>query len=142
VNLAHQQLIDIGDRAMCVRVRDSGPTVVLEAGGGGAGGEGTTGAYGDFEERLASFATVLTYDRAGSGRSDGPAHRHVADMADDLNAVIQATGCTAPAVVVGWTYVGLVAEMFAVRHPEKVAGLVLIDPTEMPTESRLGQQLL
>jgi pimeloyl-ACP methyl ester carboxylesterase len=42
------------------------------------------------EERLASFATVLTYDRAGSGRSDGPAYRHVAELADDLDAVIQA----------------------------------------------------
>jgi pimeloyl-ACP methyl ester carboxylesterase len=58
------------------------------------------------------------------------------------NAVIQAMGCTAPAVVVGWSTGGLVAEMFAVRHPDKVAGLVLLDPTEMPTESWIGQYLL
>ncbi len=63
-------------------------------------------------------------------------------MADDLNAVIEATGCTTPVVVVGWTSGGLVAEMFAVRHPEKLAGLVLLDPTEMPTGSRLGQYLV
>jgi pimeloyl-ACP methyl ester carboxylesterase len=138
----HRQLVDIGDRAVCVRVRGSGPTVVLEAGGAGGAGEGTTGAYGDLEERLASFATVLTYDRAGSGRSDGPAHRHVAEMADDLDAVIQAVGCATPVVVVGWTSGGLVAEMFAARHSDKVAGLVLVNPEEMPTESRLGRYLL
>ncbi|MCV7089693.1 alpha/beta fold hydrolase [Mycobacterium interjectum] len=138
----YRQLIDIGDRAVCVRVRGSGPTVVLEAGGAGGAGEGTTGAYGDLEERLASFATVLTYDRAGSGCSDGPAHRDVAAMADDLGAIIQTTGCVAPVVVVGWTLGGLVAEMFAVRHPDKVAGLVLLNPTEMPTESRLSRYRL
>jgi pimeloyl-ACP methyl ester carboxylesterase len=138
----HRQLVEIGDRAVCVRVRGSGPTVVLEAGGAGGAGEGTTGAYGDLEERLASFATVLTYDRAGSGRSDGPAHRHVAEMADDLDAVIQAVGCATPVVVVGWTSGGLVAEMFAARHSDKVAGLVLVNPEEMPTESGLGRYLL
>jgi pimeloyl-ACP methyl ester carboxylesterase len=123
MSLPHQQLIDIGDRAVCVRVRGSGPTVVLEAGGAGDGGEGTTGAYGVLEERLASFATVLTYDRAGSGRSDGPAHRHVAEMADDLHSVIQQMECAVPVVVVGWSIGGLVAEMFAVRHPDSVAGV-------------------
>jgi pimeloyl-ACP methyl ester carboxylesterase len=35
-----------------------------------------------------------------------------------------------------------VAEMFAVQHPDKVAGLVLVDPSEMPTESRLRQAFL
>jgi pimeloyl-ACP methyl ester carboxylesterase len=137
-----RQLIDIGDRAVCVRLRGSGTTVVLEAGGAGGAGEGTTGAYGDLEERLASFATVLTYDRAGSGCSDGPAHRDVAAMAADLTAVIQAAGCPTPVVVVGWTLGGLVAEMFAVRHPDKVAGLVLLNPAEMPTESRRGRYLV
>lgn len=135
----HRQLVDIGNRAVCARLRGSGPLVVLEAGGAGGAGEGTTGAYGDLEERLASFATVLTYDRAGSGCSDGPAHRHVAEMADDLDAVVQAMGCATPVVVVGWTSGGLVAEMFALRHPDKVAGLVLVNPEAMPTQSRLGQ---
>jgi hypothetical protein len=36
---------------------------------------------------------------------------------------------------------GLVVELFAVRH-RKVQGLVLLNPTEMLTESRLGQYLL
>jgi pimeloyl-ACP methyl ester carboxylesterase len=135
----HRQLVDIGNRVVCARVLGHGPTVVLEAGGGG---EGTTGAYGDLEERLAAFATVLTYDRAGSGRSDGPVHGRVAEMADDLDAVIQVMGCATPVVVVGWSSGGYVAELFAVRHPGKVAGLVLLDPSEMPTDSRIGRYLL
>jgi pimeloyl-ACP methyl ester carboxylesterase len=116
-----------------------GPTVVLEA---GDLGEGTSGAFGGLEEQLAAFATVLTYDRAGSGRSDGPLHRSVAEMADDLDVVIRSLGCVTPVVVVGWSTGGLVVEMFAVRHPDKVAGLVLVDPSELLTESRIGQYLL
>lgn len=126
---------------LCVRVRGQGPTVVLEAGGAG---EGTTGVgYGEgLEERLATFATVLTYDRAGSGRSNGPPRRSIAQMADDLDAVICSMGCAAPVIVVGWSTGGLVAEMFAVRHPDKVAGVVLLDPTsEMPTEPRICRYL-
>jgi pimeloyl-ACP methyl ester carboxylesterase len=134
-----RQLVDIGNRVVCARVLGHGPTVVLEAGGSG---EGTTGAYFGLEERLAAFATVLTYDRAGSGRSDGPPHRRVAEMADDLDAVIHSLGCATPVVVVGWSAGGLVAEIFAARHPDKVAGVVLLDPTEMPTESRIHQYLL
>ena len=79
------QLVRIGDRVVCARVLGSGPTVVLEAGGAGGAGEGTPGAYGDLEERLAAYAIVLTYDRAGSGRSDGTVHGRVAQMADDLD---------------------------------------------------------
>lgn len=125
------KLVDIGDRLLCTRVMGSGPTVVLEAGGAG---EGTTKTFGGFvEEQLAAVATVLTYDRAGSGRSGGRPHQTVAEMADDLDALIHAAGCATPVVIVGWSSGGMVAEMFTVRHPDKVAGLVLLDPTESTT---------
>lgn len=121
------QLIDIGDQTVCARVMGHGPTVVLEAGGAGEGlGETFSGTV---EETLAEFATVLTYDRVGSGRTGGSPRKTVAEMADDLAALLSAAGCTTPAVIVGWSAGGMVAEMFAVRHPDKVAGLVLLDPT-------------
>lgn len=56
-----------GKQVMCTRLRGHGPTVVLETHGGG---DGTTGIYG-LDEQLAKFATVLAYDRPGTGRSDG-----------------------------------------------------------------------
>lgn len=134
------QLIEIDDRMLCVRVRGQGPTVVLEAGGAG---DGTTDAYGEtFEEQLTRHATVVTYDRAGSGRSDGPPHRTVAAMADDLAAMLAALGLRTPAVVVGWSSGGLVAQLFTARHPNMVAGLVLLDPTVMSVESRLGERVV
>jgi pimeloyl-ACP methyl ester carboxylesterase len=139
MNWPHRQLVDIGNRVLCARVMGHGPTVALEAGGVG---EGTNEDFGGvLEERLAAFATVLTYDRAGSGRSDGPPRRSVAEMADDLDVMIRSLGCATPVVVVGWSAGGMVAEMFAVRHPDKVAGLVLLDPSEMVIGSRLLESL-
>lgn len=121
------QFVDIGDRAICARVMGHGPTVVLEAGGAGQGlGETFSGTV---EEMLAEHATVLTYDRVGSGHTGGSPRETVAEMADDLDALLVATGCPLPAVIVGWSAGGMVAEMFTVRHPDKVAGLVLLDPT-------------
>jgi pimeloyl-ACP methyl ester carboxylesterase len=139
VERPNRQLVEIGNRVLCARVSGRGPTVVLEAGGGG---EGTTGAFGGLEESLAAFATVVTYDRAGSGRSDGPVHRTVAAMADDLDKLVESLGCRSPVVIVGWSAGGLVAEMFVLRHPDKVAGLVLLDPSEMPFRPRFGPYLL
>lgn len=101
--------------------------MVLEAGGAGGG---STGVYGEpVESALAESATVLTYDRVGSGRSDGPQRARVSELADDLAAVIRAMDCATPVVLVGWSSGGLVAEMFAVRHPDLLAALVLIDPS-------------
>ena len=124
---------------LCARVVGSGPAVVLEAGGAG---EGTAGnAFGGLVERLAAFTTVLTYDRAGSGNSDGPPHRSIAGAADDLDALIRSLGFATPVVIVGWSNGGLVAEVFAARYPTQVAGLVLLDPAITATESRIPQTI-
>jgi pimeloyl-ACP methyl ester carboxylesterase len=134
------QLIDIRDQTVCARVMGQGPTVVLEAGGAGEGlGETFSGTI---EETLAEFATVLTYDRVGSGHTGGSPRETVAEMADDLDALLVATGCQTPAVIVGWSAGGMVAEMFAVRHPDKVAGLVLLDPTASIPERFLADTAL
>jgi len=62
-------LVDIGPRRLFARVRGGGPTIVLLSGADVAG----VGAWDPLESRLAEFATVVSYDRAGTGRSDPPA---------------------------------------------------------------------
>jgi pimeloyl-ACP methyl ester carboxylesterase len=71
-------------------------------------GEGTTETFsGAVEEQRAEFATVLTYDRVGSGRSGGTPRQTVAEMADDLAALLSATECQTPALIVGWSSGGV-----------------------------------
>jgi pimeloyl-ACP methyl ester carboxylesterase len=73
---------------------------------------------------------VLTFDPRGNGRSgrpiDAAAYAESA-FADDAHAVLDATG-TDRAVVVGLSLGAQRGLILATRHPERVAGMVLIGP--------------
>ena len=70
------------------------------------------------------FRLVLV-DNRGCGRSDRPAGSFtVADMAGDVVAVLDAAGVRR-AHVLGVSLGGMVAQELAIRHPERVDGLVL-----------------
>ena len=120
--------VDIGGRKLFAKVFGQGPTVVLEPGAGGGGG------WGEVPKQIARFATVVMYDRANVGRSDKIKNRgSVLDISDDLHHLLQALhreiNLPLPAVLLGWSYSGLSVQCHAVRFPEEVSGLVLVDPT-------------
>lgn len=69
---------------------------------------------------------VLTWDLRGHGRSaPNPGPCTIEDLAGDLRAVLDAAG-VARAVVLGHSAGGVVAMQFALDHPERTAGLVLV----------------
>ncbi|NKY55594.1 alpha/beta fold hydrolase [Nocardia flavorosea] len=124
--IATPRMIDTGHHLLRARIRGSGPTVILECGGAG---EGVEGWGEELEVALAARATVVTYDRAGVGGSTGTQARTVTEMAEDLHRLAVGLDAELPAVFVGWSYGGLVTQMYALRHPGNVAGLVFVDPT-------------
>ncbi|MEM7496728.1 MAG: 3-oxoadipate enol-lactonase [Pseudomonadota bacterium] len=77
----------------------------------------------------------LRYDKRGHGLSSLPAEGwSIEDLADDLAGLMDATGMgDAPAVIVGLSVGGLIAQALAARHPAKVRALVLCD-----TGARIG----
>jgi 3-oxoadipate enol-lactonase len=80
-------------------------------------------------ERLAANARVLTQDCRGHGRSDKPkgavtVERHADDVADLLDHLGWRT-----ALVAGASMGGCIALAFAIRHPERVSALGLVDTT-------------
>jgi pimeloyl-ACP methyl ester carboxylesterase len=84
-------------------------------------------------EKLATDAArpvhVLTLDNRGTGESDRPSGPYqMADMADDVRAVLDAAGVER-ATVVGISMGGMIAQHVAIRHPSRVAGLVLLATT-------------
>ncbi len=74
---------------------------------------------------LAARYRVVAFDNRGAGRSDKPFGRYTLEqMADDAVAVLDAAGVEA-AHVVGASMGGAIAQILAVRHPERVLSLTL-----------------
>ena len=86
----------------------------------------------DIPDRLASGRDpwhVLTPDHRGVGRSGRPFGTYLMGrMADDVAAVLDHAGVER-AYVVGISLGGMVAQHVAIRHPSRVAGLVLLATT-------------
>jgi 3-oxoadipate enol-lactonase len=79
-------------------------------------------AYADLVE---AGYRVLAIDHRGHGRGLRPIERfRLADCAADAAAVLRQLGA-APAVVVGYSMGGAIAQLVARDHPEVVSGLVL-----------------
>jgi pimeloyl-ACP methyl ester carboxylesterase len=97
------------------------PTVVLLHGWIASGGLNWFNAFGPLSERY----TVVAPDLRGHGRGLRTRRRfRLADCADDVAAVLEHLG-TGPAVAVGYSMGGPVAQLLWRRHPEAVSGLVL-----------------
>lgn len=70
---------------------------------------------------------VLWYDHRGNGRSGRPPVESITieQLADDAAALLDTLDMT-PAVVLGHSYGGYVAQELALRHPDAVTALVLV----------------
>lgn len=108
--------------ALHVRVTGSDPPLLLVHGAGV-----DSDSWGPLVDDLAGDFRVITYDRRGFSRSTGEATSRWDRHARDAAAVLSQLDAT-PAVVVGWSAGALVALDLAVRRPEMVSRLVLLEP--------------
>jgi pimeloyl-ACP methyl ester carboxylesterase len=85
--------------------------------------------YFTLAKPLRPHARLVLYDLRGHGRSEQPPDGYtVEDMALDLAGLLEVLGYGDRRVtVVGNSFGGLVALVFALRFPERTAGVVLID---------------
>lgn len=77
---------------------------------------------------VAQVAPVLLYDLRGHGKSERPASgyslsEHVADLA----ALLDTAEIPDAVILVGNSFGGVIALAFAAAHPQRTAGLVLVD---------------
>lgn len=88
-------------------------------------------------ERLSEDYTTITYDVRGHGRTGG-SHRgeySIELFADDLAALLEELDVEQP-VLCGQSMGGLIAQVYAARRPDAIAGLVLADAFAPPFLSR------
>jgi pimeloyl-ACP methyl ester carboxylesterase len=118
-------MVDIGGRQLHVDVRGSGrPAIVLEA-----GIAASSISWSLVQNRIAEFATVVSYDRAGFGWSgSAPCRPTALSAAEELARMLECAEIESPFVLVGHSFGGLIARVFQQRFPERVTGLVLVDP--------------
>jgi pimeloyl-ACP methyl ester carboxylesterase len=102
------------------------------------------------QPEIGKFTHVCAYDRAGLAWSDPPPRPRTFDrIIDELSAVLSHVAPGQRLVLVGHSFGAFVVRGYARRHPEHVAGLVLVDPalewlTSTPHRTRLlrgGRQL-
>jgi pimeloyl-ACP methyl ester carboxylesterase len=122
------RLVDVGDAA--IRIRCAGerapgsPLVVLEAGAGNG-----IETWAKVQPAIAEFARACAYDRPSLVRNKAtrPPTPSPDAVIATLDGLLANAGEKPPYVFVGHSYGGMIARLFAMRFPDRVAGLVLID---------------
>lgn len=119
-------LINVDGHRIQLECRGTGsPTVVMDS-----GLSMTMETWGRVPADVGGFTRVCTYNRAGLGYSDaGPKPRTSEAIVNELDALLVKADITGPYVLVGHSVGGLNVRLYASEHPDKVAGMVLIDPS-------------
>lgn len=116
--------VDLNGTTIHLRDVGSGPPVVFVPGLGSG--------HGMFEPQVQAFRDryrLILPDLRGNGRSGrltGPAGAILDRQTDDLAALMDALGLERAAMV-GVSYGGVVGLHFALRHPDRLAGLAIAD---------------
>ena len=122
------------------------PTVVLESGLGDS-----SLVWSLVQPKVATTSRVCSYDRSGTAWSHdaGPQHS-LAKAADDLDRLLKNSGELPPYLLVGHSWGGWLIAVYAHKHLEDVAGIVLVDSSvgfdppvieKMPTLQSGARQL-
>jgi pimeloyl-ACP methyl ester carboxylesterase len=113
-----------GGRSLFLRCVGSGaPSVVLEA-----GFDANAADWREVQPQLGRHTRTCSYDRAGIGSSVAPPGvRDARDEVGDLQRLVEHARIDPPYVLVGHSYGGLLARLYARAHATQVAGMVLVD---------------
>lgn len=118
------RMVTVGKRQVHVLIEGhGGPTVILEA-----GFVNDLRSFDKVQPEIANLATVVSYDRAGLGLSEGSSgSRSGEQIAEDLHALLTDLQMRPPYVLVGHSAGGLYVRSFAHLYPNEVGGMVFVD---------------
>jgi len=134
------EFVSVGSHRLHVHCAGTGsPVVLLEA-----GVAASSLSWSLVQSEIATFTRVCAYDRAGLAWSD-PAStpRTFERIVSELAQVLAHVAPDDRYVLVGHSFGSFVIRAYAERHPDRVVGLVLVDPpTEWLTMTPLRKRML
>ncbi|MER6045969.1 alpha/beta hydrolase [Streptomyces sp. NPDC001793] len=126
-----------GRRLLLHRAGSGGPSVVFLPGGGAVGLD-----YWNIHHQVAELTTSVVYDRTDTGWSDRVEEPPgCAEVTDELRRLLRTAEVPGPYVLVGHSLGGLYARLYATRHPDEVAGLVLMETDHEDYSAYTPQEL-
>lgn len=132
-----ETLVDVGGRRLYIKcsgvARKGVPIVVMDAGMGN-----TSDVWSLVQPKVAQFARVCSYDRAGIGKSDRAPQAHTSeDIVNDLHNLLAKAEIHPPYVLVGHSLGGMNARLYASKYPKEIIGMVLVDSTHEDETDRM-----
>jgi pimeloyl-ACP methyl ester carboxylesterase len=130
-------LVSVDGHRMHLTVSGRGsPTIVLEAGSGS-----TSRMWRTLQPELAAISRVVSYDRAGLGKSEPSTRQRTARaIAEELRDALRGAQLPSPYLLVAHSAGGVYARVFASMYPTEVAGLVLVDPAPEDFHARAQRE--
>jgi len=129
------RLVDVNGHQLNIRCSGDGtPAVVLISGLATDNHD-----WVEVEKQVSEFTQICSYDRFGLGESDHRDGTPTSQTAtDDLHALISASGISGQVLLAGHSYGGLVAQLYAAKHPDDTFGVVLVDSLHEENLDRAG----
>ncbi|KGM06672.1 hypothetical protein LP43_1896 [Methylophaga thiooxydans] len=129
---------DVGGYSIHMLCKGIGePTVLIDA---GLGDDSTD--WFDIQNKSSVDTRTCVFDRPGYGWSDaGPQPRSSLIISNEVSKLIQKANISGPLVLVGHSFGGYNMRVFAAHHPQKIAGMVLVDASHESQYEKLNIKL-
>ncbi len=132
------RVTQVGGRAVEFALQGQGsPPIVFESGLGD-----DLSPWREVASTVAGRTTSLSYSRAGYGRSakSRSPRRDQRVVAAELDELLSSLKLPAPYILVGHSLGGVYVQAYAAAYPQKVAGLVLVEPMHPDQATRANRE--
>ncbi|MBC5774264.1 alpha/beta fold hydrolase [Pontibacter sp. KCTC 32443] len=124
-NAQQTKMINVGDHSLeTIQAGTGDYTVIFESGFGT-----DYKVWGNVASEVMNANQVMLYSRAGTGKSEpNPKPQTLEQAVQDLSTLIEKANLKAPFILVGHSYGAFIIRGYAALNPDKVKGLVFVDP--------------
>jgi len=128
------KLVSVGSHQLHIYSTGEGsPSVVFES-----GGASWCLDWNLVQSEVAKFTNACSYDRAGFGWSESGSNPRTSEqIVTELHTLLTKAEIKKPYILVGASFGGHTARLFAQKYPEEVAGIILLDARHETINSKM-----